>query len=1202
MGTIIENINENDALSIIKRINSITEEISILKNNLKNAKTAEDKGKEYNNNRTKAKSELDKSKIKKDQVDEARRNINRSINYYIDCRVKWSSVAEDVCEKAAILDLIVTFTASGIKIEEVVPRGSSVPGGIYSNFRYDTIQKPLFSDSYKLKGEIGKDFKKRLEDVYPAWLEMAKAFWSVWKEADEVFDPNYDATIDDLRKGIDKIVSEREKEYDKLNSILKNNYSSYTDTKGIETDIKKFERLIEDNEGEKSYLKNRYKQIFDNDPILGVLQPYNGGYSEQWLKHVEKLASERTQLPYLRLPGKYELLDLSKNKNIYISSNDSEEKGKYFKALLATYLFAFPKGLINIDIIEKDPSPQIVGKLDKSICHITNYNDFQNTTELINRLKQLYKIQENSTDQGKPTQLTVFYGYDDRSFDRIVNELGEVIANGPKRGLYFILVGGEGFDINRSPFLANKFNPEPFKTDINLQGIKVNTTIKINDIEKFKEITLEDWLYNNLSTYEKNVINKICPEVENGDFFKRENLITEILQAPSGKKTEMIVPFGESYNGNRMNLTLSSEIASCTFVVGQTGSGKSFLLHSILTNLMLKYDTTAVKLILMDFKTAGVEFKYYKDVPHVSHLLVNGNDKQIVQEILRSLNDEMARRGEDFKKADCQNVAQYNEYAKSNGKKTYPYIVMAVDECSGLFESDEGIGMRSEEIKKIITKIAKEGRSQGIFMILATQTYHGSGIPHDVIKQFNTFLLQKCSSDDVTDCDINDNDLKARVPYLQQSQVIMYRREPKTKDEGLVYDYAGAKLPEPDKNKYKKTIHDYLCHQANFTIPENKQFYFSSIDCANFKEDELKAITECISEDKICLIPGQRIATDRKPVVCELKQAAGNNVLIVGTNNERQAERVLWSSVISLWKTALHHDEKSVFYIFDNAPDGKSLTIAPPVKQIQNLRNITILNDRLKFAGIDEVFSKVFIRKLEQEQENAKFDEDTQNLDLSELVKRSNNNVYDNRRIYNPLFLILPNHDLFVSQLVKEFNIPKKVKNYKAQNASSQSDELPSEQQFPKSIIRSNPFNWNDSINTGNNNVATTSANTSNATWAALTSIKNYAEALRYILNNGPEVGVYTIIQTSNSGKILPEDKIGGDKLLRLFSEIIMLKMTQIHAENLGLSYHKLVANLSAEIDRLRGLIYSPNASSDNLNYFIPFDFPEDGIYIKNRF
>ena len=79
------------------------------------------------------------------------------------------------------------------------------------------------------------------------------------------------------------------------------------------------------------------------------------------------------------------------------------------------------------------------------------------------------------------------------------------------------------------------------------------------------------------------------------------------------------VPLGKAGATKRQHLTLGQGTSQHVLIAGRTGSGKSTLMHALITNLALNYSPDEIDLYLIDFKK-GVEFKVYAtyELPHAS--------------------------------------------------------------------------------------------------------------------------------------------------------------------------------------------------------------------------------------------------------------------------------------------------------------------------------------------------------------------------------------------------------------------------------------------------------------------------------------------------------------------------------------------------------------------------------------------------------
>ena len=206
----------------------------------------------------------------------------------------------------------------------------------------------------------------------------------------------------------------------------------------------------------------------------------------------------------------------------------------------------------------------------------------------------------------------------------------------------------------------------------------------------------------------------------------------------------IIVPIGKANSEMFFRLDTVSHVHS--FIIGQSGSGKSVFLHNIIGNAILKYAPEDLQLYLLDFKLGGVEFNRYRGIKHVKSLLVDNSDQQITLEILRELRERMQERGKQLRNLGVNNIEEYN---KITPVARMPQILLIVDECHEMFRVGNDIPRAiTNEISEIVTKIAKEGRSQGVHLIMATQTLSGTEISNEILNNISDHYLLKCASVD----------------------------------------------------------------------------------------------------------------------------------------------------------------------------------------------------------------------------------------------------------------------------------------------------------------------------------------------------------------------------------------------------------------------------------------------------------------------
>lgn len=143
-------------------------------------------------------------------------------------------------------------------------------------------------------------------------------------------------------------------------------------------------------------------------------------------------------------------------------------------------------------------------------------------------------------------------------------------------------------------------------------------------------------------------------------------------------------------------------------IAGQTGSGKSVMINTLLTSLLYRNSPSDLKLILVDPKQ--VEMAPYADIPHLLTPVITEPEKCI--SALKWAVAEMERRYRTLAENKKRNIADYNAVMKEEGM---PYIVIVIDELADLMM------MAARDVEALIVRIAQKARAVGIHLVLATQ-------------------------------------------------------------------------------------------------------------------------------------------------------------------------------------------------------------------------------------------------------------------------------------------------------------------------------------------------------------------------------------------------------------------------------------------------------------------------------------------------
>ncbi|MFJ8264399.1 DNA translocase FtsK [Peribacillus asahii] len=148
-------------------------------------------------------------------------------------------------------------------------------------------------------------------------------------------------------------------------------------------------------------------------------------------------------------------------------------------------------------------------------------------------------------------------------------------------------------------------------------------------------------------------------------------------------------------------------------IAGQTGSGKSVCINTMLVSLLYKATPQELKLMLIDPKM--VELAPYNRIPHLVSPVIT--DVKAATAALKWAVEEMERRYELFVHAGVRDITKFNEQAElaRQYSNKLPYIVIIIDELADLMM------MSPADVEEAICRIAQKARACGIHLIVATQ-------------------------------------------------------------------------------------------------------------------------------------------------------------------------------------------------------------------------------------------------------------------------------------------------------------------------------------------------------------------------------------------------------------------------------------------------------------------------------------------------
>lgn len=177
-------------------------------------------------------------------------------------------------------------------------------------------------------------------------------------------------------------------------------------------------------------------------------------------------------------------------------------------------------------------------------------------------------------------------------------------------------------------------------------------------------------------------------------------------------KSPLRFALGQDVAGNAVAADLSA--MPHLLIAGQTGSGKSVCVNSLIACLLLHNTPDDLRLIMVDPKR--VELTNYNGIPHLLAPVVVETEKVVgvLQWVLR----EMDMRYHKLAQAGTRNIGEYNtrlEHMGDGKEKKLPKLVVFIDELADLMM------LAPDETQGAITRLAQLSRATGIHLVIATQ-------------------------------------------------------------------------------------------------------------------------------------------------------------------------------------------------------------------------------------------------------------------------------------------------------------------------------------------------------------------------------------------------------------------------------------------------------------------------------------------------
>lgn len=871
-------------------------------------------------------------------------------------------------------------------------------------------------------------------------------------------------------------------------------------------------------ENAKQKAEDMARKLRDIDPVLSPIV-FPGEESldiDRMIKTIEKRAELRKELGTVFTGTTFskviqrvrmvfpKYIDFSAKPHILIEPYKDQKwedfAVKVMNQILLGCLLSLPKGKVRIDFINpslSNKSATISSRLPSDMYKIfiekKEILDF--TASLTSRIKET--LRKGAKPELPAYEIVVLLDYPYR-FDSLTEDMRLLIEQGQQAGIHFVVLN----DLRRN------FESKQSYDILSLKDEYFQEFGAFNDAKK------EDYdstLFLTYQIFDQPVILQNCFDYLNNE--TKENSSSELVESETeyaAAENGLKVPVGKPIDRKTMEFSLGQDGHVHSFIIGQTGKGKSVLLNNIIIKAIQKYSPEDLQLYLLDLKLGGVGFNRYKEVKHVRALLVDNTDIQIILEILRDLSEQMYKRGNLLRETGVEKIDDYN---KANPDNRMSRIWVVIDECHVLFEhnsNSEGKAMR--EISKILSKVATEGRNQGVHLIMATQTLANSDIPTEILNQFTDRYILNCAHNDSERLCSDSSRLTSKFGKGD----VYYHNTGDIPDTQFHTFYISE---EETKSQISTAVAKAEQHKSN------GQFYFNGSLLFNIDKEILDRIGEVRNNNLIACV-GKSISLHQEPVLITLKKDFGENILLTGIDEKNQSTRTASDILFSLIASNVLSGNYYKFYVFD-------------YRKEEDVENQDIF-DQLEEAGLITVL---------------------RNKTIGSQLKKIVSNI-KNERLCPTIILVLSqqrSRELKLNLLIKE-------------------DDTNQE-------LKGGWFGKNGFINPPK--VETESSK----------EVKTYIDALCYILDNGPDYHIHTILQVDKPDNLLFQDFFPRNYIFSKFRHLIMLHSDDKAATKLGVSDEMRLDKLNSENERLRAIYYADG--DDGWTLFSPFVKPNKELILS---
>lgn len=372
--------------------------------------------------------------------------------------------------------------------------------------------------------------------------------------------------------------------------------------------------------------------------------------------------------------------------------------------------------------------------IEQRLTDLTEHMETVFQTYLRNEFKTIEQYNEFAGEVAEPYHFLIIAGFPSSFSEQAARRLTSIMSSGPRCGVYTMmsvdpqLTMPPNFSLDDAAYEATglTWDDDEFSFDdeeLAWLPLEIHEPPEPDEFSRFVKRVGDE--------------SKDARRVEVS--FERV-VPRELWQQDS--RSGLDVPLGRAGATKLQHMRLGKGTSQHVLIAGKTGSGKSTLMHILVTNLALHYSPDEVEFYLIDFKK-GVEFKTYaaSRLPHARVIAIE-SDREFGLSVLQRLDGILKERGDLFRERGVQDIAGF----RNNNPERMPRIMLLIDEFQEFFTEDDRI---SQQAALLMDRLVRQGRAFGMHVMLGSQTLGGAySLARSTLGQVAVRIALQCSEAD----------------------------------------------------------------------------------------------------------------------------------------------------------------------------------------------------------------------------------------------------------------------------------------------------------------------------------------------------------------------------------------------------------------------------------------------------------------------